>query len=76
MKLSNGYILGSLGKMVENIKDNFEQSILFCFLRGDSVVNDAIDDSAVVNMPKLVKEKLGKKSKKGRSPIFDFFLYK
>ena len=66
MKLSNGYILGSLGKIVENIKENFEQSILFGFLSGDSVVNDAIDESAVVNMPKLVKEKLGKKSKKGR----------
>ena len=76
MKLSNGYILGSLGKIATNIKEKFKESAFLGFVCGKSAVNDAIDDSAVVNLPGHIKDKLSKKEKKpkekvlaGRAPL-------
>lgn len=69
MKLSNGYILGSLGKLAANVKDKFTESAFFGFLHGDSALNDAVSDSAVVNMPGYIKEKLSSKGKKRKDKI-------
>lgn len=69
MKLSNGYILGSLGKIATNIKEKFKESALFGFVCGNSAINDAIDDSAVVNLPGNIKDKFSKKEKKSKEKV-------
>ena len=64
MKLSNGYILGTLGKIASDLKDKFKESAIWGFWCGDSAVNDAISESMIPNTPEYIKGKLAQKKKK------------
>jgi len=64
LRLSNGYILGSLGKIASGVKEKFKESAFWGFLCGDSAVNDAIDESMIPNAPEYLRKKLSKGKKK------------
>lgn len=74
--MSRGYILGSLTKLAVTVKDKLEESALWRFMHEDSALGDAVNESAIINSPELIKNKFSKNKNKrkektlaGRKPL-------